>query len=89
MAANEKLLGVINQEANKRIIGLVKSEYMERIPFFVRKHATEGTCKLIAKEYPEIYELAKSEETFTQEAQEKLYTIINEVFEKRMQKHGL
>lgn len=88
MAADEKLLETIDQEANKRILELVKPEYMKRIPFFARKHATGSTCELIAKEYPEIYKLAKSEETFTQEVQERIGTIINGIFEKKMQKHG-
>lgn len=38
--------------ANEKIIALVKPEYLKKIPAIFRKHATEGTCKLIAREHP-------------------------------------
>ncbi len=41
--------------ANEKIIALVKPEYLNKIPKMFRKHATEGTCKLIAKEHPNLY----------------------------------
>lgn len=41
--------------ANEKIIALVKPEYLKKIPAIFRKHATEGTCKLIAREHPDLY----------------------------------
>lgn len=89
MTANKKAIGATDAVTNKRILALVKPEYMKRIPFFVRKHATEKTCELIAEEFPELYQLAKSEETFTEEAQKQMENIINDIFEKRIQKHHM
>lgn len=40
---------------NEKIITLVKPEYLKKIPAIFRKHATNNTCKLIAKEYPDLY----------------------------------
>ena len=41
--------------ANEKIIALVKPEYLNKIPKMFRKHATENTCKLIAREHPDLY----------------------------------
>ena len=41
--------------ANEKIIELVKPEYLNKIPKMFLKHATEGTCKLIAKDQHNIY----------------------------------
>lgn len=89
MEQNNKPACVADAETNKRILALVKPEYMKRIPFFIRKHATEETCKRIAKEHPDVYELAKREETFTIEAQEQMANIINGIFEQKMKKHNM
>ena len=40
---------------NEKIIALVKEEYLNKIPKIFRKHAVEGTCKLIAREHPDLY----------------------------------
>lgn len=45
--------------ANEKIIALVKPEYLNKIPKIFRKHATENTFKLIAKEHPDLYKLLK------------------------------
>lgn len=47
--------------ANEKIIALVKPEYLNKIPKIFRKHATENTCKLIAKEHPDIYKAFEEE----------------------------
>ena len=41
--------------ANEKIIALVNPVYLEKIPEMFRKHATEGTCNLIAREYSALY----------------------------------
>lgn len=40
---------------NEKIIALVKPEYLKKIPKIFRKHATDNTCKLIAREHSELY----------------------------------
>ena len=42
---------------NEKIITLVKPEYLKKIPAIFRKHATNNTCKLIAKKNILIYML--------------------------------
>ena len=47
--------------ANEKIIALVKPEYLNKIPEIFRKHATENTFKLIAKEHPDLYKAFEDE----------------------------
>jgi len=75
--------------ADERIIALVKPEYMEQIPSFVRKHATERTCELIAREFPEIYEIFSKEEEPEDEAKKQMSLIVNDIFTERLNKHHL
>ncbi len=75
--------------ANEKIIALVKPEYMKRIPKLIQGHAIKGTCKLIAREFPEAYAEAEKEGELSQEAKEALTIIVNDIFEDRMKKHNL
>ncbi len=75
--------------ADEKIIALVKPEYMARIPRLIRGHATSGTCKLIAREFPEAYAEAQKEGELSEEAKEALTKIVNDIFEERMKKHNL
>lgn len=75
--------------ADERIIELVKPEYLERIPSFVRKHATERLCVLIEKKFPEIYDELSNEEEPDEEAKQKMFLIVNEIFLERLKKHHL
>ena len=45
-----------NEEEMKKL-----TEYLNKIPKMFRKHATEGTCKLIAKEHPDLYKAFEEE----------------------------
>lgn len=47
--------------ANEKIIALVKPEYLNKIPKIFRKHATENTCKLIAREHSDLYKAFEEE----------------------------
>lgn len=70
--------------ANEKIIALVKPEYLNKIPKIFRKHATENTFKLIAKEHPDLYK------AFEEEASaEEMKKIVNGIFEERMKKHKM
>ena len=73
--------------ANEKIIALIKPEYLNKIPKIFRKHATENTCKLIAREHPDLYK-AFEEETSAEE-KEKMKKIVNGIFEERMKKHKM
>ena len=72
--------------ANEQIIALVKPEYLEKIPKMFRKHATSGTCKLIAREHPDLY--AKFEDGEASSAdKEEMTKLVNGIFEQKMKKH--
>lgn len=72
---------------NEKIIALVKPEYLSKIPKIFRKHATENTCKLIAREYPDLYRVF--EEEASEKEKEKMREIVNGIFEERMKKHKM
>ena len=64
--------------SNEKIIALIKPEYLNKMPKIFRKHATENTCKLIAREHPDLYK-----------EKEKMKKIVNGIFEERMKKHKM
>ena len=68
--------------ANEKITALVKPEYLNKIPKMFRKHATENTCKLIAREHPDLYKAFEEEK-------EEMRKIVNGIFEERMKKHKM
>ncbi|KRL19975.1 hypothetical protein FC37_GL000323 [Lactobacillus gallinarum DSM 10532 = JCM 2011] len=72
---------------NEKIITLVKPEYLKKIPAIFRKHATNNTCKLIAKEYPDLY--AAFEKEPSDEQKQKMTKLVNGIFEERMKKHNM
>lgn len=75
--------------ADDRIIALVKPEYLERIPSFVRKHAIDNTCQLIAREFSEIYEVFSMIEEPDEDAKNQMSLIVNDIFIERMNKHHM
>ncbi|MBF7093811.1 hypothetical protein IYQ92_00665 [Streptococcus sp. HF-1907] len=75
--------------ANDKIMALVKPEYLERVPRLFRGHAKSGTCKLIAREYPELYAKAEAEGDLPTDVANELSKIVNGIFEERMAKHDL
>lgn len=79
----------INTVANERILSLVKPDYMKRIPFFIKKHATTKTCELIAREFPDIYEVFSKQEEPDEDAKNQMSMIVNDIFKERMAKHNL
>ena len=50
---------ISDKEAAKKLLDLVPLEWIKRIPFFVRGHATTKTVERVAKQYPELYAVAK------------------------------
>lgn len=75
--------------AKERILALVKDEYMQHIPAFVRKHATERTVEKIEKEHPELYAAFTQSEEPSPAIQQEMATLINGIFQERMEKHHL
>ncbi|QWL82819.1 hypothetical protein SKZB199_1025 [Streptococcus sp. ZB199] len=55
---------ISDKEAAKKLLALVPQEWIKRIPFFVRGHATTKTVERVAKQYPELYAVAKRQGTF-------------------------
>ena len=80
---------VTDQKAADKILALVPAEWIEAIPFFVRKHATTKTIQKIAKEHPDLYEIAKQEGELPEKEREELRSIITGIFEERMKKHHI
>jgi hypothetical protein len=70
------------------IESLVDPELMKRIPSFVRGHAVSGTAKLIAREYPELAGKAEAG-TLAEADEERLRTIVNDIYQERMKKHNI
>ena len=54
-----------------------------------RKHATTKTVQKIAKEHPDLYEIAKQEGELPEKEREELRSIITGIFEERMKKHHI
>lgn len=73
---------------NEKIIALVKEEYLNKIPKIFRKHAVEGTCKLIGREHPDLYKAFEDGEPTAEEKQQ-MTELINGIFEQRMKKHKM
>lgn len=73
---------------NEKIIALVKPEYLKKIPKFFRKHATDNTCKLIAREHSELYKAFEDGEPTDSQKQE-MSDLVNGIFEERMKKHSM
>lgn len=79
----------VKMTANEKIIALVKPEYLKKIPTIFRKHATEGTCKLIAREHPDLYSTFEKEVEPTEEEKQEMANLVNGIFEERMKKHKM
>ena len=79
---------VYEMTANEKIITLVKPEYLKKITKIFRKHATDNTCKLIAKEHSDLYKAFENGEPTKIQKQE-MTDLINSIFEERMKKHKM
>ena len=80
---------ISDKEAAKKILALVPEAWMKKIPFFVRRHATTKTIEFMAKEYPELFAVAKREGEIPEKEKEELRKIINDIYEDRMNKHNI
>ena len=80
---------ISNKEAAKKLLDLVPQEWLKRIPFFVRGHATTKTVERVAKQYPELYAVAKSQGDLPEREGEELRKIMTDIFEEKMNKHKI
>ena len=80
---------ITDKEAADKILALVPQEWIKKIPFFVRKHATTKTIDRIAKQYPELYAVAKKPGELPEKEREELRSIITGIFKEKMDKHNI
>lgn len=80
---------ISDKEAAKKILALVPQEWLKRIPFLVRGHATTKTVERVAKQYPELYAVAKQAGELPEKEREELRAIMIAIFEEKMNKHKI
>ena len=80
---------ISDKEAAKKLLALVPQEWIKRIPFFVRGHATTKTVERVAKQYPELYAVAKRQGDIPEKESEELREIMTGIFEEKMNKHKI
>ena len=80
---------ISDKEAAKKLLALVPQEWIKRIPFFVRGHATTKTVERVAKQYPELYVVAKRQGDLPEKEREVLRKIMTDIFEEKMNKHKI
>ena len=80
---------ITDKEAGDKILALVPDEWIKKIPFFVRKHSTTKTIERIAKQYPELYAVAKREGELPEKEKCELQKIITDIFKEKMAKHNI
>ena len=94
LSATENIIlgleGKLNiKEAAKKILALVPQDWIKRIPFFVRGHATTKTVERVAKQYPQLYAVAKQQGELPDKEREELRAIMTSIFEEKMNKHKI
>ena len=80
---------ISDKEAAKKLLALVPQEWIKRIPFFVRGHATTKTVECVAKQYPELYAVAKRQGDLPEKEGQELRKIMTAIFEEKMNKHKI
>ena len=80
---------ISDKEAAKKLLALVPQEWIKRIPFFVRGHATTKTVERVAKQYPELYAVAKRQGDIPEKESEELRKIMTGIFDEKMNRHKI
>ena len=80
---------ITDKEEAKKLLALVPQEWIKRIPFFVRGHTTTKTVERVAKQYPELYAVAKRQGNLPEKEREELRVIMTAIFEEKMNKHKI
>ena len=73
--------------ADERIIALADPDSIAQIPSFLRKHAVECSCRLIARDHPDIYTAFSADTEPDENITEQAKVLINEVIAKRIKDH--
>lgn len=74
--------------ADERIIALADPDSIAQIPSFLRKHAMECSCRLIARDYPDIYIVFSGDVEPDDESKLQMKTIINDIIAKRIENYA-
>ena len=80
---------ISDKEAAKKLLALGQQEWITRIPFYVRGHATTKTVERVAKQYPELYAVAKRQGDIPEKEGQELRKIMTSIFEEKMNKHKI
>lgn len=80
---------ISDKEAGDKILALVPDGWIKKIPFFVRKHSTTKTIERIARDYPELFEVAKRPGELPEKERNELQKIITDIFREKMSKHNI
>ena len=80
---------ISDKEAAKKLLALVPQEWIKRIPFFCRGHAPTKTVERVAKQYPELYAVAKRQGDIPEKESEELRKIMTGIFEEKMNRHKI
>ena len=80
---------ISDKEAAKKLLALVPQEWIKRIPFFVRGHATTKTVERVAKQYPELYAVAKRQGDLPEKERGEIRTIMTDHLAEKMNKHKI
>ena len=80
---------ISDKETAEKILDLLPEGWIKKIPIFVRKHSTTKAIEKIAKEHPDLYEVAKKPGDLPEKEKEELKKIITNLFKERMEKHGI
>ena len=73
---------ISDKEVAKKILALVPEEWIKRIP-------TTKTVERVAKQYPELYAVAKQQGELPDKEREELRAIMTSIFEEKMNKHKI
>ena len=80
---------ISDKETAEKILDLLPEGWIKKIPIFVRKHSTTKAIEKIAKEHPDLYEVAKKPGDLPEKEKEELKKIITNLFKERMEKQGI
>lgn len=80
---------ISDEETVEKILDLLPEGWIKKIPIFVRKHSTTKAIEKIAKEHPDLYEVAKKPGDLPEKEKQELQKIIINLFKERMEKHDI
>ena len=70
--------------ADDRIIRLIRPEYLEQTPSFLRRHAVENTCRMVARNHPEQYAVFSDAAEPDDAAKSQMSALVNSIYLDRL-----